>query len=519
MHCTHSQSACKLPTGQEQSFSATEPFKKETSMTSEFTKMAGTVDVQLPERTFRMTGAPFQNQAVLELLQDEGFYCEPLDYYRGARLLKQGPLALGASIAARFGWLYIQDASSMLPPLLLHAVIQQDRAEGQLALLDMCSSPGGKSTLLATLEPNSFVLANEPGIKRLATLRRNISLMNVFNCPTTAYPGEGFPLPDAGGAFSNENGESAIFPGWDYILLDPPCSGWGTVEKNPRVMELWQGEKVKPLISLQRALLREAARMLRPGGCIMYSTCTVNPQENEEQVMWALENVPGLSLEPLAPPPGFLFAAPLAGCDGVLRVDMEGPLGQGFFIAALRKDKNGPQTVAQAFSETLRPNAGSPFLMHDGRGRARDAKGGRKAVVQDVCLTLPLNCLDDALLDSARLPSGRLVQVGNTVRFQLERARAILSPALCWQGFPLGKSAGAGLRPRSAQFLRGLMPEPEIASERGAVVLNADDPALVRALMSGRSLDIPAGGGDAVGLYYKGLPLCRLKRRGTRVML
>lgn len=125
---------------------------------------------------------------------------------------------------------------------------------------------------------------------------------------------------------------------WDYIQLDPPCSGWGTVDKNPKVMELWSESKTAPLVALQKTLLQKAADMLRPGGVVLFSTCTTNIEENEKQVAWALEHL-DLDLEPLDDPKGFVFGEPmLSGMDGVLRV-AEDSDGQGFFLARFRKRK------------------------------------------------------------------------------------------------------------------------------------------------------------------------------------
>lgn len=165
----------------------------------------------------------------------------------------------------------------MLPPLALAP------AEGA-AVLDMCASPGSKTGFLAQLVgPGGFVLGNEPSRARLATLRANLHACNWPHAATCSYEGQALPLtPES----------------WDWILLDPPCSGWGTVEKNPQVLTLWQGDKVKTLVGLQQMLLAHAARLLRPGGRLVYSTCTTNDEENEAQVRYAEEEL-GLRRLPL----------------------------------------------------------------------------------------------------------------------------------------------------------------------------------------------------------------------------
>lgn len=387
----------------------------------------------------------------------------------------------------------------MLPALALGRAIKNAGADNDttpvhspLAALDMCSSPGGKSSLLASLlGPNALVLANEPAPKRLATLRRNLEMMNLLNTATCGHSGEAIPLASAG---------ADGFAGFDHILLDPPCSGWGTVDKNPQVLNLWQGDKIKPLIGLQRMLLREAIRLLKPGGCLSYSTCTVNVQENEEQVQWALGGLNdeiggGLELMALEPFPGFLFDDPLLGCDGTLRVSQESELGQGFYIAAFRKPDTA-KMLAPAKNNVL--------------DNTKPVKRKNIPSFADVQYFEPA-LIKSPLTDTSMLPPGRLAQQGTTMYFQ-HICSQNLPEAFSWRQFPLGKNA----RPDTG--LHALMPTPEQAIKNGADILQVDKPEQILALLSGQSLQMPASGAE-VGLYYKNLPLCRLKARGGRVFI
>lgn len=437
----------------------------------------------------------------------QGFCFEALPFYTGGRTLLAEPLPLGSSLAARFGCIYIQDASSMLPALALGRIIQGDcgRFAGAAAaspfaasapeplrlVLDMCSSPGGKTSLLADLlGPGTLVLGNEPSQKRLATLRRNLELMNRYNTATISHQGQELPLPSAG------TGE---FCGFDYILLDPPCSGWGTVEKNPRVMELWQGDRLGPLVGLQRLLLREALRLLRPGGALVYSTCTTNVQENEEQIAWALDELNAetggaLSLEPLAPFAGFIFDAPLAPLAGqaVLRVPQGVGIGQGFYLAALRKGHGAAAVL---------PRAG-----------AKTRKGRKRGAAAPVFNMVLREALDSPLCDTSMLPPGDICEQGGALYFRHAAGLGALPREFFWRGFPLGKNM------RLDGALRGLMPSLEAAAGRGADVLNVTEAAQVQALVSGQSFNFNTKQNE-VGLYLNGLPLCRLKARGGRVFI
>lgn len=427
-------------------------------------------------RSFRLVCAAAEAPLVEALLTAQGyaFDVEPFDP-AWARRLTAEPRPLGDSLAATFGLIYIQDRSSMLPPLAL------DPPAGS-SVLDMCASPGGKSGLLARLVgPEGFVLANEPGRDRLATLRQNLRRMNVLQAATCGEAGEDLPLE----------------PGsWPHIQLDPPCSGWGTAEKNPKVLSLWREDKVAPLLRLQRALLVQAARLLAPGGRLLYSTCTTNEAENEAQVEWALAELPRLTgaelrLEPLAAPAGFVFETPRRGLHGVLRVDSQASEAQGFFLAALRK-----------------AGEAEPFEVFDSGDIPRQ---GRE--------------LDPALLascglDPARLPPGRLAAFGDKVLF-LPRAALALPDALRWQGFHLGKLVQAekkgGARILPWPRLRALLPD----DDSGLVV---DDPADILTLLAGRHLELAGEQSQAplVPLRFRSaagiLGLGLLSRKGRRLL-
>jgi 16S rRNA (cytosine1407-C5)-methyltransferase len=372
-----------------------------------------------------------------------------------ARRLLREPLPLGSSLAAAFGCLYIQDRSSMLPPLAL-------APPPGAAVLDLCAGPGGKTGLLAQLAgPSGFILGNEPGKPRLATLRRNLLRQGLLACATSSRPGEDLPLPDGT---------------WRRILLDPPCSAWGTAEKNPRVLTLWRGKKIAPLIRLQRRLLAEAVRLLRPGGFLVYSTCTTNPAENEEQVLGVRAEW-GLEILPLETPPGFArlpSARPEA--EGCLRV---GGDGQGFFVALLRKP-----------AAASRPEDRPAILLPEA--------------------PLSRETLEDPWADLAALPPGDVIRDGETLRFLPRAGRELLPPSFAWTGFPLGRG-------RINPALRSLLPDRITARKRGLPCLDLEEAQPLADLLSGKSFPVDCAERE-IGLYFRDLPLCRLAVKGRRAV-
>ncbi|WP_296305559.1 RsmB/NOP family class I SAM-dependent RNA methyltransferase [uncultured Desulfovibrio sp.] len=425
-------------------------------------------------RSFRLLCSPEDMPRVEALLRAQGYRFAPEPFSPFCRRLLHEPRPLGASLAAFFGYIYIQDRSSMLPPLAL------DPAEGS-SVLDVCASPGSKTGFLAQLVGRSgFVLGNEPSRARLATLRANMHACNLLSVATCTHEGQALPLR----------------PGsWQAIQLDPPCSGWGTAEKHPRVMELWQGEKVQPLVGLQRLLLRHATSLLAPGGKLVYSTCTTNVAENEEQVRFAEAEL-GLERLPLTPFPGFVWEE-LPGGEGTLRVDGRRSAAQGFYVALFRK----PYSAVADTPEPAPPSEARP-PRRGGKAHARREQPGQE---------LPREALAGPCCDPALLPPGRVMLYGDQVRFLPEDAGRLLPPDMIWQGALLGKFAGGRLHP--APRLRALLPRRPDAGT--AFVL--DSPDELTALLSGQSRRTELEGREAA-LWWQDLPLGRVSLKQGRVV-
>ncbi|NCC23940.1 MAG: RsmB/NOP family class I SAM-dependent RNA methyltransferase [Deltaproteobacteria bacterium] len=369
------------------------------------------------------------------------------------RILGREPFSLGGSLAARFGFLYIQDQSSMLPPLALAPT------SGSV-VLDMCASPGGKTGMLAQMVgPEGLVVANEPNRTRMVTLQANMRRMSHLNVVCSSYPGESIPLLDGR---------------WPFILCDVPCSGWGTESRHPGIRELWPAEKTTVLRVLQRRILARAAALLAPGGRLVYSTCTTNPEENERQVEWAVAE---LGLEGCEVP---VFQGVVGRSDpqlGTLTVDGQASGSQGFFVALL-----GKKTCAVIDADS-RPQTRA-------RSAADETRGLGPGIV---------------------LPPGDTVIDQGRVFFRPGPALDVLPGPYKWKGTLLGRMTGSGLAPASC--LRTLLPG---SMEEGVLL---DELEGVRALLSGSSLPCGPKTPAFPGLYWRGLGLAWLQRKGRRCLI
>ena len=421
-------------------------------------------------RSFRITVEGAEAQACQSLLAAEGYRFEPEPFSARCWRLAEEPAPLGGSLASFFGLIYIQDRSSMLPPLALAP------KPGE-SVLDMCSSPGSKTGFLCQLAgPSGFVLANEASHSRLFTLRANLRAMNFLQAGTCSFEGQALPL--APGSLA-------------CIQLDPPCSGWGTVEKHPLAAKLWQGDKIKPLVGLQRLLLHKAALLLKEGGRVVYSTCTTNSDENERQVAWAEAEL-GLVRDPLEPFPGFGFDE-REGSQGTLRVDGEKSGAQGFYVARLVKRGATPPLPEHGVKDK------GSF-----QGRARPRQPKASAPLQFV----PRQSLACASFDPARLPDGEAAAFAGTVRFLPRASQELLPEGFVWQAAPLGKLGAGGFVPDAR--LRCLMP-----ADGPRIVL--EEAADLRRLLAGTSMASALAGTEA-SLWWRDLPLGRVALRRGRVV-
>ena len=229
------------------------------------------------------------------------------------------------------GLYYIQEPSAMTPARLL-PVKPGDR------VLDLCAAPGGKSTELgARLQGEGLLVSNDISASRAKALLKNMELSGIANICVTSEPPD--KLADTFGAY------------FDAILVDAPCSGEGMFRKDPGLIKEWQKRGPDYYAPLQKEILRQAVRMLRPDGYLLYSTCTFSPAEDEDVICWLLQEEKQMQLIPLEQ---FEGAAAGVNQEPVLRLFPHKISGEGHFVALLHKQAVPDTGTLSAPAETDR---------------------------------------------------------------------------------------------------------------------------------------------------------------------
>ncbi|MGE5552455.1 MAG: RsmB/NOP family class I SAM-dependent RNA methyltransferase [Betaproteobacteria bacterium] len=220
-------------------------------------------------------------RALMRELAAGGVKFERVLWYPEALIIKnRREKDLGSLPAYREGRLYLQSLSSMVPVLVLGPLPGE-------RVLDVAAAPGSKTTQLAMLmQDYGYILANDSNPVRLERLKYNLRLQGVTIAEAVLSDGRslGRCHPEA----------------FDRVLLDAPCSGEGLFSaSDPATFRHWSPARIRKFASLQRALFTSAFETLRPGGVLVYSTCTLAPEEDELLVDWALSAFAGrLKTEP-----------------------------------------------------------------------------------------------------------------------------------------------------------------------------------------------------------------------------
>ncbi len=229
---------------------------------------------------------------------------------------------VGSTIEHQLGLIFIQEASSMIPAIAL------DVKPGML-VLDMAAAPGGKTTQIAQYMKNEgCIIANDVKADRINILISNLQRCGVLIARVTMKDGRFFSR------FRNR---------FDRVLIDAPCSNVGMIRKNYRYLKRWRLKEVISFSKLQKELLMAGYKALKPGGILVYSTCTLDPLENEEVVDHLLYSTDAviedidIPVKCTKPITRFGDREYLTDVKKCLRIHPQDNDTEGFFIAKIRK--------------------------------------------------------------------------------------------------------------------------------------------------------------------------------------
>ena len=181
---------------------------------------------------------------------------------------------IGNTWEHHMGHIYVQEAASMIPPIVLNPQPHE-------SVLDLSAAPGSKATQMAAMMSNTGILvANDHKAIRLASLGINVQRVGAANVIITLMRGQGMRRVQ-----------------FDRILVDAPCSGTGTICKSLKTIDMWNPSMITRLSGQQIDLLTNAWKLLKPGGILVYSTCTLEPEEDEGTISTFLKATKNATLE------------------------------------------------------------------------------------------------------------------------------------------------------------------------------------------------------------------------------
>jgi len=330
------------------------------------------------------------------------------------------------------GVYYIQEPSAMAPAPVL-APRPGDR------VLDLAAAPGGKTTNLgALMENRGLLVANDIRVDRAGTLVENLERNGVTCAVVLAEKPERL---------------AERFPSFfDRILVDAPCSGEGMFRKMPEMCKVWRPGMPDTCARVQVRLLECAVTMLRPGGRLLYSTCTFAPQENEEVLLQLLIRNPSMRLVPITALPGAQPARPdwtsepdraaSLGIDRAVRLWPHRLRGEGHFVALLEKEEGAAEDAPPAGPSPGRRRAGGPKP----QGWAPADRDSLKAMAE-FCRTYLTGEAADRLL------SGETAQYGEWLYRPPEGSGTLAGLRVLRSGLQLGRARKARFEPAHALAL------------------------------------------------------------------
>jgi NOL1/NOP2/sun family putative RNA methylase len=275
------------------------------------------------QKSFRINTLKISKKEILPRLKEKGWKLKQIPWVKNGYWVNVSTEFLTKTIEYYLGYYYIQEAASMIPPLVL------EPEPGEI-ILDLFAAPGSKTTQIAEMMKNSgVVIANDYKLKRIKALAANIQRFGAMNCVITYCDARDF------WKFGLK---------FDKILFDVSCSGSGSIVTTWRIMKEWSLQRIKMMSKYQKILLACAVKCLNKDGILVYSTCSMEPEENEENIDFAVKRL-GLSVEKvkvknlkyrngLLEFEGKKFDESVANA---IRIFPHDNLTEGFFICKLRK--------------------------------------------------------------------------------------------------------------------------------------------------------------------------------------
>jgi NOL1/NOP2/sun family putative RNA methylase len=256
-------------------------------------------------------------------IEKKGWILEPIPWCsEGFWISHPERRDVGNLLEHHLGMIYVQEAASMIPPLILSP------KPGDL-VLDMCAAPGSKTTQMgAMMHSTGLIVANDYKGQRLQSLGINLQRSCLTNVMITLMHGKRFYQFQ-----------------FDKILLDAPCSGTGTIRKSLKTITIWNAGMISKLARQQKELIQRAFENLKPGGEMVYSTCSVEPEEDEGVVDFVLKTFPSADIIKVKLP-GLKTSPPVIEFNGIkyddrvkdtLRIWPQDNDTEGFFIAKIKK--------------------------------------------------------------------------------------------------------------------------------------------------------------------------------------
>lgn len=262
----------------------------------------------------------------------------PVEWCAEGYFLRERPL-FTLDPCYQSGAYYVQEASSMF----LSHILRQITGSTPSTALDLCAAPGGKTTLLASALPEgSLLVSNEVIRSRAVVLKENVTR---WGNPYTVVT-------------NNDPADFSSFPGrFDLILVDAPCSGEGMFRKDPASITEWSENSPKLCSERQKRILSDIWPALKPGGHLIYSTCTYSREENEEILAWLCRNFQAESLPVTHSFPGI---TPASGQEAGYRFYPHKTKGEGFFCGVVRKTDGEPLQAPRNKRQKIQPAGRMP---------------------------------------------------------------------------------------------------------------------------------------------------------------